>query len=163
MGVMLVKTLKSASKARPPWSMKTREAWDRYFETWSHLVASVEIVRNQRLEKLYFIIPEHLLESRNHPAIVESSQRFMLDVYSGDHAQKIRRYHTEGDLLLEEMKYVAGLESAGWLYAVCRREVLWINLTYSFSIVLTCLMAFNNMIRGGGDSGTAASSSIWLS
>ena len=67
-------------------------------------------MRNNRLEELYFIIPEHLIEVRKQHVIRESSERFMLDVYSGDHAQKIRRYHTEGDLLLEEMKYVANLQ-----------------------------------------------------
>ena len=56
------------------------------------------------------MIPEELLEARATRAIQESSRKFMLDIYSGDHTQKIRRFHLEGDLLLDEMEYVAGLQ-----------------------------------------------------
>ena len=58
MGAMLVRSLTAASLSynmspAGMWPSDTRAAWHRYLDTWSHLVASVEIFRNQRLEQVF--------------------------------------------------------------------------------------------------------------
>ena len=155
MGAMLVRSLTAASPSyndspAGTWPVPTRAAWHRYLDSWSHLVASVEIYRNQRLEQVFFMIPEELLEARATSAIQESTRKFMLDVYSGDHTTKIRRFHLEGDLLLDEMEYVAGLQANEGLYMISGREGIWANYTFLLAIILNVIFLATSFDKIGG-------------
>ncbi|CAM9147821.1 unnamed protein product [Discosporangium mesarthrocarpum] len=117
---------------------------------WLDQVYSMEILREGRLETMYFIPPEWSLKEWDKGPVKE--MRAKMKRISGRRktvqSVKLKTFYIQGEALLSLMEYLQSLKSTPW-YTITRHEYAWSYLTFLLALLVVVLdMASDNTGEG---------------
>ena len=111
-----------------------------FIKRWDSRHGRVELVREGKLERIYFGIPESCLRASGNRSVVESRKKikFKISSQSDNASERIQRFMAYSEQLLDEMDYVSRLQrsSVNWLTA---HELELMNSTFVLAIAINVL------------------------
>jgi hypothetical protein len=97
------------------------------------------------VERVYFEIPQEVLDTQGNPAFAESRLAFVHHLAKiPEHSDRMLDLHFRGNLLLLEALYLVKLRvRLPLLHLVAANEMLWMNLTFALAVAINCLDLFS--------------------
>ena len=96
----------------------------------------VEIVREGKLEKLYFPLPRICLTYWENTSIRESKRRMKYIFMRDNQIDRVELFHMYSSLLLQELQYSASVDSSWVRSKLASNEPIWMNVTFVLAVIL---------------------------
>jgi hypothetical protein len=120
----------------------------RDFERWLNeeeggflrgMVASIEINRGGRLERVHFQVPQICREHWHDPSIMESRTNMKYNLTSDNHIERLQYFHERGGFLLLEMAYSAHVAASSVKAYVSRYHAYWQWMIFGLTVLMNVI------------------------
>lgn len=102
-------------------------------------VGCVEILRKNRLERVYFPIPEVCLAFWDTPSLLETRHKMKYLLARENQVDKLEYLHNYSQLVVKEMNYRAHLSTFPKTLMILNLEHTWMNLSFVLAIGINLL------------------------
>ncbi|CAM9163056.1 unnamed protein product, partial [Ectocarpus sp. 6 AP-2014] len=136
--VLFLRALFDGGRADSPEKCAEEEArFESFLDEWQGAVRSIEIKREGRLEKMYFVVPEWCRAHWKKNPVIEMRELMKKRCARATTSPgwKLLKFYQQGEGMLSQMAYLHTLQASS-LHVVTGKEEMWSALTFLLALAI---------------------------